>query len=129
AADARTLGEKAIGLLAFQQIAARCEVVTKTDDDTRTHSLRLERGSRHAMFEVDERRRQRVQSGTTVYLLDLDPEAAKVLTQRKVVDYLRRRRGAALSRGDYSIVVEVRQRQPARRRRSNPRAARPARFH
>src|SRR5438105_13600052 len=95
AGDDRTLGEKAIGMLAFQQISGRCEVVTKTADDDRTHSLRLARGSRHAMLEVDERRRRRSRPGSTVYLLDLDPEAAKVLTQRKVVDYLRRRRGPA----------------------------------
>ncbi len=29
----------------------------------------------------------------------------RVLTQRKVIDYLRRRRGAALARGDYSVEV------------------------
>jgi hypothetical protein len=58
------------------------------------------------MLEADERRRRRTRAGTTVWLVDVDPEAAKVLTQRKVVDYLRRRRGAALARGDYSIVVE-----------------------
>jgi hypothetical protein len=38
-------------------------------------------------------------------LSELDPEALRVLTQRKVVDYLRRRRASALSRGDYSIEV------------------------
>jgi hypothetical protein len=43
--------------------------------------------------------------GTTVYLLDLDPDTLRVLTQRKVVDYLRARRGAALARGDYQIEV------------------------
>ena len=33
--------------------------------------------------------------GTTVYLSDLDPDVLRVLTQRKVVDYLRARRGPA----------------------------------
>jgi hypothetical protein len=36
---------------------------------------------------------------------DLDPDALRVLTQRKVVDYLRFRRGPALARGDYEIEV------------------------
>ena len=37
----------------------------------------------------------------------------RVLTQRKVVDYLRRRRGAALARGDYAIeVIEGRHAEP-----------------
>ena len=43
--------------------------------------------------------------GTTVYLSDLDPDTLRVLTQRKVVDYLRVRRGPALARGDYEIEV------------------------
>ncbi len=106
--DDRTLGEKAIGLLAFQQLGARCEVVSRASGSHRTCALRLERGSRHAMLEPNERRssRRRDSPGTTVYVLDLDPDVLRVLTQRKVVDYLRRRRGAALARGDYSISIE-----------------------
>ncbi len=38
-------------------------------------------------------------------LSDLEPDVLRVLTQRKVVDYLRARRGPALARGDYSIEV------------------------
>jgi hypothetical protein len=41
-----------------------------------------------------------------VYLSELDPEALRVLTHRKVVDYLRVRRGAALARGDYVLEVQ-----------------------
>ena len=52
-----------------------------------------------------ERRRARTEPGTTVYLSQLDPEVLRMLTQRKVVEYLRRRRGPALARGDYSIEV------------------------
>jgi hypothetical protein len=40
-----------------------------------------------------------------VYISDLDPEVLRVLTQRKVVDYLRRRRAAALLRGEYVLEV------------------------
>jgi len=40
-----------------------------------------------------------------VLLSDLEPDVLRVLTQRKVVDYLRGRRGPALARGDYSIEV------------------------
>ncbi len=40
-----------------------------------------------------------------MYLSGLEPDVLRVLTQRKVVDYLRRRRGPALARGDYSIEV------------------------
>jgi hypothetical protein len=58
------------------------------------------------MLEANERRRRRTVPGTTVYLLDLEPEVLRMMTQRKVVDYLRRRRGPALAAGAYSIVVE-----------------------
>src|SRR4051812_27769262 len=40
-----------------------------------------------------------------IHQMDLDVEAARVLTQRKVVDYLRRRRGAAIAAGAYTLEV------------------------
>lgn len=102
--DNRTLGEKAIGILAFQQLASRCDVVSRAAGSAETWTLRLERGKATAALE-HERRRARTEPGTTVYLSDLDPDALRVLTQRKVVDYLRARRGPALARGDYEIEV------------------------
>ena len=102
--DNRTLGEKAIGILAFQQLASRCDVVSRAAGSTETWALRLERGKATAALEL-ERRRARSEPGTTVYLSDLDPDALRVLTQRKVVDYLRARRGPALALGDYEIEV------------------------
>jgi Histidine kinase-, DNA gyrase B-, and HSP90-like ATPase len=104
AGDARTLGEKAIGILAFQQLGARCDVVSRADGSVETWALRLERGSATAVLER-ERRRARPLSGTTVYVSDLDPDVLRILTQRKLVDYLRSRRAAALARGDYEIEV------------------------
>ena len=102
--DARTLGEKAIGLLAFQQLGRCCDVVSAAEGSDETWVLRLERGT--AVAQLDrERRRARTIAGTSVYLHDLDPDVLRLLTQRKVVDYLRQRRGPALARGDYSIEV------------------------
>ncbi len=98
AGDTRTLGEKAIGMLAFQQLGGRCELVSKAEGSSETWLLRLERGKATAGLER-ERRRARELSGTTVYLSDLDPDVLRVLTQRKVVDYLRARRGP------HSLVV------------------------
>ena len=103
--DPRTIGEKAIGILAFQQLGGRCDIVTRPAGVPETLALRLERGSPRAELEPNERRRARDVSGTTVYISDLDPDVLRVLTPRKVVDYLRRRRGHALARGDYQIEV------------------------
>lgn len=104
--DDRTLGEKAIGMLAFQQLGGRCDIVSRADGEERTCTLRLERGKATASLELNERRRARQSPGTTVYLSELDPDVLRMLTQRKVVDYLRRRRSAALANGDYSIEVQ-----------------------
>lgn len=104
AGDERTLGEKAIGLLAFQQLGGRMDIVSRAEGSPETWTLRLERGSVTAHLER-ERRRARAEPGTTVYLGQLDREVLRMLTQRKVVDYLRRRRAAALERGDYEIEV------------------------
>jgi hypothetical protein len=104
AGDDRTLGEKAIGMLAFQQLGGRCDVVSRAEDSDETWALRLERGKATATLER-ERRRMRSGAGTTLYISDLEPDVLRVLTQRKVVDYLRTRRAAALARGDYSIEV------------------------
>jgi hypothetical protein len=103
--DDRTLGEKAIGLLAFQQLGARCDIVTKTAGSHETWVLKLRRGSAIAEIGV-QRRRARSGPGTSIYLGDLDPEILRTITQRKVVDYLRRRRGPALAAGDYVIEVQ-----------------------
>ncbi len=105
AGDARTVGEKAIGILAFQQLGARCDIVTRPEGSAQTLALRLERGRPIAELDPNERRRARREAGTTAYIGDLDPDALRVLTRRKFVDYLRRRRGAALARGDYQIEV------------------------
>lgn len=104
AGDARTLGEKAIGILAFQQLGGRCDVVSRAEGSTETWVLRLERGRATAVLER-ERRRARATSGTTTYLSDLDPDVLRVLTQHKVVSYLRSRRAAALAEGEYEIEV------------------------
>ena len=104
AGDDRTLGEKAIGMLAFQQLGGRLEIVSLAEGSTETWCLRLTRGSASAELER-ERRRPRTSVGTTVYISDVDPDVLRVLTQRKVVDYLRIRRSAALARGDYVIEV------------------------
>jgi hypothetical protein len=102
--DDRTLGEKAIGMLAFQQLGGRCDIVSRADGSAETWVLRLARGSATAQLER-ERRRARAEPGTTVYLADLDPDVLRLLTTRKLVDYLRTRRSAALARVDYVIEV------------------------
>jgi hypothetical protein len=74
AGDDRTLGEKAIGMLAFQQLGGRCDIVSRAAGSDETWALRLRRGAATAQLER-ERRRTRPEPGTTVYVHDLDPDA------------------------------------------------------
>ncbi len=104
AGDDATLGEKAIGMLAFQQLGGRLDIVSRTADSHESWVLKLERGKVNASLDL-EKRRARDRPGTTVYLGNLDREVLRMLTQRKVVDYLRRRRAAALASGAYEIEV------------------------
>ena len=104
--DPRTIGEKAIGMLAFQQLGARCDVYSRVAGPSDTWVLRLERGKATADLRKAEPHRRRDAPGTTVYLHDLDPDVLRVLTRRKVVDYLRHRRGPALARGEYRLEVQ-----------------------
>ena len=69
-----------------------------------TWTLRLRRGEASAEL-VREKRRARATSGTTVFVSELDSEASRVLTQRKVVEYMRRRRRAAIAAGAYELEV------------------------
>lgn len=104
--DPRTIGEKAIGLLAFQQLGSRCDIASRAHDALDTYVLRLERAKTTALIEGVPKQRARATPGTTVYLHDLDPDVLRILTRRRVADYLRKRRGAALARGDYIIEVQ-----------------------
>src|SRR5262249_27154624 len=51
AGDARTLGEKAIGILAFQQLGTHCDIVSRSEDSNETWALRLTRGHATATLE------------------------------------------------------------------------------
>ncbi len=82
----RELGEKAIGILAFQQLGARCDIVMRLDASEQTLALPCERGRAIAELDPNERRRARREAGTTAYIGDLDPGALRVLTLRKFVD-------------------------------------------
>ncbi len=103
--DPRTIGEKAIGLLAYQQLASRCDVYSRAEGSPDTWVLRLHRGKAQAELRKAETHRRRDAPGTSIHLHDVDPDVLRVLTRRKVVEYLRRRRGAALARGEYTIEV------------------------
>ncbi len=102
--DERTLGEKAIGMLAFQQLGAKLDIVSRREGSAETHVLKLARGQVSATIDR-EKRRARDRPGTSIYIGHLDKEVLRMITQRKIVAYLRERRAAALSSGLYEIEV------------------------
>jgi len=104
AGDDRTLGEKAIGMLAFQQLGAKLDIVSRAEGSAETHVLKLTRGEVNATIDR-EKRRVRDRPGTSIYLGHLDKEVLRMVTQRKIVAYLRQRRASALAAGLYEIEV------------------------
>jgi len=119
AGDNRTLGEKAIGVLAFQQLGGRCEIVSRTEDNSETWVLRLERGKATALLEL-ERRRTRSIPGTTVLLSDLDPDGIRLAVPPRTtlwgrIEFAlyvapadgRRRRVAVVGRAGTSVIDDV----------------------
>jgi anti-sigma regulatory factor (Ser/Thr protein kinase) len=104
AGDDRTLGEKAIGMLAFQQLGAKLDIVSREEGSNETYVLKLTRGEANAIIDR-EKRRARDRPGTSVYVGHLDKEVLRMVTQRKIVAYLRHRRASALAAGMYEIEV------------------------
>jgi len=102
--DDRTLGEKAIGMLAFQQLGAKLDIVSRAQGSSETHVLKLTRGEVSATIDR-EKRRARDRPGTSIYIGHLDREVLRMITQRKIVSYLRDRRASALAAGMYEIEV------------------------
>ncbi|MDP9224524.1 MAG: ATP-binding protein, partial [Actinomycetota bacterium] len=68
--DERTVGEKGIGILGFQELAANCEIVSRNLADPATHSLRVRKGSRE--YTISAVPKQSLIPGTRVRLGGID---------------------------------------------------------
>ena len=105
AGDDRTLGEKAIGLLGFQQLGGplRDRVPGRPEATRPGHWCSSGAGPRPRSY-VSGGGRAPSPAPPSIWPSSIR-RCCACSRQRKVVEYLRRRRGPALARGDYSIEV------------------------
>ena len=101
AGDNRTLGEKAIGILAFQQLGGRCEIASRVEGSSETWVLRLERGKATAMLERERRRlheaRERPSTSPISILTSCECSPSERWWTTSVLGVARRWRGVTMS--------------------------------
>jgi hypothetical protein len=100
--DERTVGEKGIGILGFQELATTCEIVSRTLNDPGTHALRMRKGSRE--YTISAVAKQQLIPGTVVRLSGIDKGRMRQFTIAKIDEYLRKKFRVHLASG----VVEIR---------------------
>jgi hypothetical protein len=91
------------GVLGFQHLGVRCDILSRTESAPDTYALRLVRNG-SAAVEV-EQRKPLARPGTSVVVTDLHPAMLNALSVRGLVNHLRARHSDALTRGDYEIEV------------------------
>jgi hypothetical protein len=101
--DERTVGEKGIGLLGFQEIAGECEIVSRTSTEPTTHSLHLTKGSRK--YSIADAAKKRPIPGTVVRLTGIDKGRMRQFTIPKVEEHLKKKFRVHLASGDARITV------------------------
>jgi len=104
ALDARTIGEKGIGIIGFQAVADRCDIVSRAQAQEDTWCLSLTAGSLDFPLELEKKRRRGI-PGTDVYLYGITKENWRLFTRIRLRDYFKERRRAALLRGQYRLQI------------------------
>jgi anti-sigma regulatory factor (Ser/Thr protein kinase) len=105
--DERTVGEKGIGVLGYQEIAEKCELVSRAKGEQNTHVLRLRRGT--SMYDIAraEKRHQLEIPGTTVRLVGIDKQRMRQFTLAKIEEHMKKKfRGHLASRRVTLTLVE-----------------------
>lgn len=102
--DPQTKGEKGIGILGFQAIAERCEIVSRSTDDPGTHALILHYGKSKGTLRSDDLR-VRVFPGTDVYLYRIPKTRFYRFTINKLDEYLKSKFRMDLLEESYQLWV------------------------
>jgi hypothetical protein len=101
--DERTVGEKGIGILGFQEIADECELLSRTVSQPATHALRLTKGTRE--YEIAEAGKRRPVQGTVVRLKRIEKSRMRQFTLAKLEEHLKRKFRVHLTAGDVRITI------------------------
>jgi len=101
----QVIGEKGIGILGFQALAERCQIITRHESAEETWCLELVKGSRQARLSAVDRRHLLSIPGTEVHLIGIDEPTFRVLTLPKLVDYFSNRWRSPLSEDAFILHV------------------------
>jgi hypothetical protein len=105
ALDERTVGEKGIGILGYQEFADECQIMSRAEGDAETNVLCLHRGRRDFEIVRPERSARRELAGTTIKLLKIEKQRMRQFTLAKVEEHLKRKFRVHLANGDVQITL------------------------
>ncbi len=101
--DERTVGEKGIGILGYQEIASGCEILSRTLADPETHALHLR--TRTRKYSITDAAKKRPIQGTVVRLTGIDKSRMRQFTIPKVEEHFKKKFRVHLSSGSVQITV------------------------
>lgn len=101
----QVIGEKGIGILGFQALAERCQIITRRETSRETLCLELTKGSNVGSLRTLDRGNLLEIPGTEVHLIGVDERTFRVLTLPKLVEYFRERWRPPLAAEVFSLYV------------------------
>ena len=86
--DPETPGEKGIGILGFQAIADRCDIVSRGNTNRETFCLSLTAGTRKGSIEEEKERALQI-CGTDIYLYGISDDKWRMFTRDKLANHFK----------------------------------------
>ncbi|HCW50646.1 MAG TPA: hypothetical protein DGR79_01035 [Clostridiales bacterium] len=99
------IGEKGIGILGFQTLAERCQIVTRHQDSDETLCLEFTKGSARAALHTRGRAGLLEIPSTEVHLIGVDERTFRVMTLPKLLEYFQQRWRRPLAEEAFRLFV------------------------
>jgi len=105
--DPKSAGEKGIGILGFQAIADKCDIVSRGNATPETFCLSLAAGTRDYSIEQEKERALQIR-GTDVYLYGIGDDKWRLFTRDKLTTYFKSKFRLDLLSNAYSLeIIEI----------------------
>jgi len=102
--DPETPGEKGIGILGFQALAYRCDIVSRGNTNRETFCLSLTAGTRQGSIEEEEERALQIR-GTDIYLYGMGDDKWRMFTREKLANHFKTKFRLDLSTDACSLEI------------------------
>lgn len=102
--DPKSAGEKGIGILGFQAIADKCDIVSRGNATPETFCLSLAAGTRDYSIEQEKERALQIR-GTDVYLYGIGDDKWRLFTRDKLANYFKSKFRLDLLSNAYSLEI------------------------